>query len=56
MSVVYPNWALSEAGGGCRETTLAEPAAGGVGAGTGPSGLEVNTGVLLLAWGFAKDF
>lgn len=56
MSVVYPNFALSEADLDCCEKTFTEPTTGGREQVLGPSGLEVNTAVFLLAWGFAKDF
>lgn len=43
MSVVYPNFALGEADLDCREENLSRTCRWGAGAGTGPSGLEVNT-------------
>lgn len=47
---------LSEADLDCCEKIFAEPAIGGREQVLGLSGLEVNTDVFLLAWGFAKDF
>lgn len=52
--MVYPDFALPEAHlDGCK--IFPEPATG-VGAGHGPSGLEVSAGVSSAHCGFAKDF